>query len=714
MKSWKPRRFKSLYLFIVNIVLVSAVILLFVSYLRDYSEKLYEGNLRDIVNINHATANISSEFFISQEKKLNDILQYQSRHQLTKRDFIEYIVDANASEEITFQLIGEDYTGYAITYQNDKLFIDVDYSNIGYVELQKIFDDSKQMDEGVFFSPEFTDQNTAVKSFARYAYLRLKDESGVEQTYTLMSVSKSSDFENLLSSGSGFEGLSQVLINQKGNYILRSSEFKSDNFFEYLYVYNDLSLDEMHLLQNELNDSIDGIISYKNSRNQECVYIYTSIRDTQWFCITSVPVDSFHTVNLDIKFTVLLLCIFAVILLIDVTYLIELNRRLKESALEARIANDAKTDFLSRMSHDIRTPINVIIGMTDLAIQEKEKERTEEYLKNIQSSGKFLLGLVNDILDMNKVESGKMELHLAPYSFMEFQTYINAIIMPLCSEKNIEFNLKSNIDDAVLLLDGLRINQIFFNLLSNAVKFTPDNGHISLIVQADKQSETKMDLKFTVIDDGIGMSSEFQTIMFTAFSQEKNRTDNVQSGTGLGLPIVKSLVELMNGTIRVDSDEGRGTTFYIELTADIAKKEEVQKKIEITRTSFYNKKVLLCEDHPLNAKIIIKMLEKKEMQVDLAENGQKGVDLFEKSDEYYYDLILMDIRMPVLNGLEATKIIRALKRQDALSIPIIALTANAYDMDVQSCLEAGMNLHLAKPVDADILFYSIQQLFDGK
>lgn len=318
---------------------------------------------------------------------------------------------------------------------------------------------------------------------------------------------------------------------------------------------------------------------------------------------------------------------------------------------------------------------------------------------------------MNDILDMNKVESGKMELHPTPYSYFEFSTYIKAVIVPLSASKNIEFNMKSNIEEMTLMLDGLRINQIFFNLLSNAVKFTPQNGHISLISEANGGDSNQMILNFTVSDDGIGMSEKFQSIMFTAFTQEKRGKSEENSGTGLGLPIVKSLVDLMHGSIRVDSEEGRGTTFFIQLKADIVEKSSIPQKIENANKCLAGKKVLLCEDHPLNAKIIVKLLEKENMQVDVAEDGSIGVEMFAKSDEKYYDIILMDIRMPVMNGLDATRAIRKMdNRKDASQIPIVALTANAYDVDVQSCLDAGMNLHLAKPVDAKILYDTLAEM----
>lgn len=467
----------------------------------------------------------------------------------------------------------------------------------------------------------------------------------------------------------------------------------------------------MNQIQEEMRSNKDGSFAYDNSREKECIYVYTLVPNTEWICVTCTPFASFHSVDIDLRFTVLLICIFVLLLVIDVSYLIELNRRLKTSARDAFNANQAKTDFLSRMSHDIRTPINVIIGMTDLAIEEDNEEQKKDYLMNMQSSGKFLLGLVNDILDMNKVESGKMELHPVPYKYSEFCVYIKTVISPLCASKNIHFNMSSNVEEWTLMLDGLRINQIFFNLLSNAVKFTPENGNISLHLEVEKTDSNQMLLHFIVSDDGIGMSKEFQKEMFQAFTQEKKAISNDMMGTGLGLPIVKSLVDLMHGKIKVDSVEGRGSVFHIEIKADIVDKKEEEKKKDNIVASLAHKKVLLCEDHPLNSQIIVRILEKKKMQVEVAENGRIGVDMFLQHEEFYYDLILMDVRMPIMDGLEATRMIRGLQnRRDAIQIPIIALTANAYDVDVKNCLDAGMNYHLAKPIDTNVLYETLLKM----
>lgn len=433
-----------------------------------------------------------------------------------------------------------------------------------------------------------------------------------------------------------------------------------------------------------------------------------------WYCISAVPLKSFHNSSPDITYMGLLAFLLGMIMVLDFLYLYSLNHRLKISVTQANAASVAKTDFLSRMSHDIRTPINVISGTVELALLEKNPEQTVEYLENIQSSGKFLLGLVNDVLDMNKVESGNMELHLEPYSSREFMTYINAVIRPLCEEKKIHFIAEGgNIGALVVMLDPLRFNQIFFNLLSNAVKFTPENGHIRITGNKTELLDGRVQLDVTVSDDGMGMSEEFQKTMFDMFSQE-NRTKCLNgAGSGLGLAIVKKLIDLMGGTIRVKSALGEGTTFYIQIVSQKGEQKEKTPEEELTPGSLGGKRILLCEDHPINAKIIVKMMDIQGVSVEVAENGQIGVEKFETSTEGYYDAILMDIRMPIMNGIEATRAIRSLRvRKDARKIPIIALTANAYDTDVSACIEAGMNEHMAKPVEMNTLYQTLLQLIN--
>jgi len=389
------------------------------------------------------------------------------------------------------------------------------------------------------------------------------------------------------------------------------------------------------------------------------------------------------------------------------------NMLLMTSQAEAETANRAKTDFLSRMSHDIRTPLNGIIGMTYIAGKQDNPEQTKDCLSKIEISSKFLLGLVNDILDMSKAESGKTELHPEPYRPETFLDYLNSVIMPLCRDKNISFTVDAEpVRDYLPLIDPLRINQVFFNLLSNAVKFTPEGGNVTFRLRECLTEDRKISLEAEVSDNGIGMSEEFQKILFEPFTQENRNDGSDTRGTGLGLSIVKRLLDLMGCTITVKSRTGEGTAFRIKgefecVSAGSLSSGRTKASDKGEEEILVGKHVLLCEDHPLNMEIAKALLEEKKMVVNTAEDGRQGVERFEDSGRGFYDVILMDIRMPVMDGYEAVKAIRSLDRLDAKMVPIIAMTADAFEDDVKKCLDAGMNGHIAKPIDPENLMKTI-------
>lgn len=694
----------------VNLLIVLSIVLLFFFYMRQYNQKLYNQNLRDVMNVNQASAQIASEISLSHERKLSNILRYLSRHKLSLPELMAYIDDGNADPAAEFQLIGTDYAGYVLRRDETGGYPAVSYTGTDYEQIRRIVDAKDRLWDRIPFLAEFTDYYTGSRCFGRYAYVTAWNPGGAED-YVLLMMYRSSEFARHINLDGGFDGMSTVLINADGGYALRNADYKSDNFFTYLYSYNNLSLEETETLKSRVLANDHGTLRYLNAKGEDSVFVYTDVPSTYWYCVSSVPVASFHNTNPDFRFTGLLALLLAAMMAMDIVYLAKLNTRLTQSAKEANAANEAKTDFLSRMSHDIRTPINVISGMTELALLEKNPEKTVEYLLNIQSSGKFLLGLVNDILDMNKVESGGMELHPRPYTHDEFVTYLNAVIRPLCEEKGVTFTMESNTAGLTLMVDPLRFNQIFFNLLSNAAKFTCRGGRVIYRGQAEALENGLVSLDIAVTDDGVGMSEAFQRTMFLPFSQEERTLEQNGVSTGLGLAIVKRLVDLMGGTIRVESAVGKGTTFYVHLEAQRAENAAKPDDDAKIAANLSGRRILLCEDHPLNAKIIVQMLGRKNVTVDTAENGKVGLERLAEAPPGLYDAVLMDVRMPIMNGLDATKAIRALPgRDDVRRLPIIALTANAYDADVQNCLDAGMNAHLAKPVDIEMLVRTLARL----
>lgn len=385
------------------------------------------------------------------------------------------------------------------------------------------------------------------------------------------------------------------------------------------------------------------------------------------------------------------------------------EEKLREALRQAQQAAIAKDDFLSRMSHDIRTPLNGILGMTTLAQRENQSPMVGGYLEKIDISGHFLLGLVNDILDMSKISAGKMELHPEPYSEIEFVQYINSVIRPLCDAKGIHFHLPQGPSFCCsIMIDKLKYNQIFFNILSNAVKFTPPGGNVTLKVVNPQREGNRIESDFHIIDDGIGMSNEFQKRLFQPFEQENTARNDARDGTGLGLAIAKKLVDLMGGTIQVRSEIDKGSTFILHFTFTVIEEEQHAIESQALAVSLRGYHVLVVEDNEINGEILMAFVAQQGMVAELACDGVEAVGRFKDSAPSYFDAILMDVRMPVMDGLEATRRIRSMERSDAATVPIIAITANAYADDVRECLEAGMDDHIAKPVEPKVLFEKLR------
>ena len=528
--------------------------------------------------------------------------------------------------------------------------------------------------------------------------------------------------------------------------------------------------------------------------------------------------------------------------------LAENREALKDALASAEQANRAKTAFLSNMSHEIRTPMNAIIGLNNIAMNDATcSESVKEYLEKIGASAQHLLGIINDILDMSRIESGRMTIKQEEFSFAKGLEQVNTIISGQCRDKGLTYDcrLKGQIDD-YYVGDVVKLKQVLINILGNAVKFTPSGGNVWFDIEEGPRFERKATLRFVIRDTGIGMSEEYLPHIFEAFSQEDSSSTSRYGSTGLGMPITKSIVELMNGHIEVKSEKGKGSEFTVTVTLGVSDRKNVQAQdgdidphklsvlvidddrialehaqivlgqigvkcetaesgwegldkirirhsrgedydlilidwrmpemdgLETTRrirsltgqempiiilTSFNwddvadeareagvdtfiakplfagtvmeefreafrhrneapekieadlkGKRVLLAEDVAINAEIILMLLSMKEMEADLAENGRIAVEMFKNHETGYYDAILMDMRMPEMDGLEATRVIRSMDRPDAKTVPIIALTANAFEEDVQRSMQAGLNAHLSKPVEPEVLFRTLESL----
>lgn len=403
------------------------------------------------------------------------------------------------------------------------------------------------------------------------------------------------------------------------------------------------------------------------------------------------------------------------------------QQTLLEACKAAERANAAKSDFMSRMSHDIRTSMNAIIGMTEIAVRHlDERERVLDCLEKITVSSKHLLSLINEVLDMSKIESGKIELSEEEVNLAGLIDNLVTMIRPSVQQNHHDLDVHiANVEHQYVLGDPVRMQQVFMNILGNSVKYTPNGGKLALEVY---EKPSGMDgygcYEFVFTDNGMGMSKEFLEKLFEPFSREESSRVNKIEGTGLGMAIARSIARKMNGDIIVESELGKGSRFTVQLSLKLGnqvapdQKSEEAQELEmvqaLNKEALAEKRLLLVEDNELNREIAVELISQTGVSVDSAENGQEALACFEKMPENHYDMIFMDIQMPVMDGYEATAKLRRLARRDAPQIPIIAMTANAFAEDIRKSREAGMNEHLTKPLDIGALMKCLEKWLGEK
>lgn len=387
---------------------------------------------------------------------------------------------------------------------------------------------------------------------------------------------------------------------------------------------------------------------------------------------------------------------------------------LKAELVAAEKSNEAKSVFLASMSHEMRTPLNVILGISGVELKDSSHaERTHAQFKKIDQSARHLLDLINNVLDMNAIESGELVTKSEEFSLKSTIDQIDILSSALCEEKGLDFKATVGEDvPAWCVGDKMNIKQVLLSMLENAVKYTDAPGSVRLDANATPIDNDHKLVEFKVSDTGVGIDEEFIPKLFEAFGQEDASSTNRFGGSGLSLAIAKATVEMMGGTIGVQSKKGEGSTFTVRIPLEVANKPKPADEPATEGTAAHaldGRRILIVEDIQENAEIVADLLELEGAISEHAENGQVAVEMFAKAPAGYYDAVLMDIRMPVMDGFEATRQIRKLDHPDAQSVPIVALTANAFDSDVREALDAGMDAHLAKPTDVDLLYSTLQQ-----
>ena len=842
---------KKFLILIFNLIIIAAILIFVVLYSRFESRESFQSQVNQFENTTVALEQVT-ENYLEGEQRICDVwARYINNTNMTMEEAADFIRNSHVLANSSAHLIYLDsLTGlstrpkqgttddYAVSYKRVSLLEDV-----GWID---------EIGESINISRAYTNPMNGEQSLAFCNRVTLNDpESGSSAAAILLRVISISELEQKWGFPQDeFANAELSMIDANGDYILKGYSFKNSSFFEFYESYNPSNSALSKELFNRITSST-GTISMINSHEQECILAFTPVSASAgWTLLGLIPAKD---LNKDVGNWVLVGAVSAGILILflcDLFYMLHLNKRLQISAMEAEYANKAKTDFLSTMSHDIRTPMNAIIGLTTIAEKNLgDVDSTKESLRKISLASNHLLTLINDILDISKVESGKLKLSPLTFSIVETVGNLVNISQPMIKEKNIEFSFHiDKIEKEYLYTDQLRLNQIYINILSNAIKYTEPGGRVCVdLREEDSAVPGCIKLTYVVSDTGIGMSPEFMANMYQPFSRQVDSRVNKIQGTGLGLAITKQMVELMGGTIDCQSEQGKGTTFTVVLDVPVAERQrddmmldpidvlivdddevmlqttadtlaslgatveqarsglealgmiehrhlsgqdygvvivdwkmpdldgvetinrirtELENNIPILlisaydwsdiedkakeagangfvskplfRSTLYEKindligkestsqepeddysdlqglRILVAEDNDINWEIISAMLAMFGIDADRAENGRICVDIMRTAAEGSYELIFMDVQMPEMNGLNATRAIRKLEDPWASSIPIIAMTADAFSENITECLDAGMNGHISKPVDIKLVIKEIRRIKEGK
>ena len=842
---------KKTLVIIFNVIIIAALLISVVLYSRFENSASYQRQIEHFEST-MVTMESVTENYLEGEQQICDVwARYINSEKMTMEEAADFIRASHVLENASAHLISLDtLTGlstrpkqgtsddYAVSYERIALLEDVNWiDEIGKsINITRAYTNPMNGEQSLAFCNNVALYDPESQTSEATVLLRVIPISALEQKW----VFPQTELVNAELS----------MIDANGDYILKGYSFKNSSFFEFYKSYNPTDPESSVKLFDRITSST-GSVPMLNSHGQECILAFTPISATSgWTLLGLVPAKDLHVDTENWLLVGVVSVGLLILFLFDLYYMLYLNRRFQVAAREAESANKAKTDFLSTMSHDIRTPMNAIIGLTTIAEKNLgDVESTKESLRKISLASNHLLTLINDILDISKVESGKLKLSPLTFSIVETVENLVNISQPMVKEKNIEFSFHINqIEKEYLYADQLRLNQIYINILSNAIKYTEPGGRVSV----DMREETStipgcIRLRYVVADTGIGMSPEFMATMYQPFSRQIDSRVNSIQGTGLGLAITKQMVDLIGGTIECESEQGKGTTFTVVLDIPLADRQrddmaldpidvlivdddeimlqtaadtlvslgatveqarsglealgliehrhlsgrdygvvivdwkmpeidgvETIKRIRaevgtnipillisaydwsdiedkakeagangfvskpLFRSTLYDKindligkesdsqepeddysdlqglNILVAEDNDINWEIISTMLSMFGITTERAENGRICVDRMRTAAAGSYELIFMDVQMPEMNGLDATRAIRKLEDPWAASIPIVAMTADAFSENVMECMDAGMNGHIAKPVDIKLVIKEIRRIKEGR
>lgn len=751
---------KGIMIISVNILMLVMGILLALIYSAHLTDERTELTRDAFKSTVEAMVQVSMGQLSMQQEHVDNWSDYINSCDMTMDEAMEFLRGMCTGDEVQAQILEpETFTGfstresvtnpgnYAVSYQ---------YYNGNLTDSFLKLIEEGESEESFYVSGAFSNAIDGMPVVAFGRRVTLRNETGGRQDYILLRLIYLEKIQEQWVFPTGYEDAEISLITTDGDYIIRSKSMKSENFYEFIRAYNDLTYPQKDSLQEKMTGTDSGVLEYHNARGEDAYWVYAGLQGNfgNWLIVGYIPVASLETYGTDWPLVFMVVGILMLLFLIDGAYFILMNRRLRQSMEEAREASQAKTRFLSSMSHDIRTPMNAIIGMTTIAkAQMNDPRRLQDCLDKITVASNHLLTLINDILDISRVESGRLVLNPTVFSLEAMLENLQNIMRTQIAAKELDFQVcRVHLAQNYLYADELRLNQIFINILSNAVKYTPNGGKVTLTMQEEPLSDDRVRLIYIVADTGIGMDEKLMDTVFQPFIRARDSRIDTIEGSGLGLAIVKQMVDAMDGTITVESELGVGSVFRVEIDlpavgkpaegtprealwekygaeADKAAGEEMpaaedagadekeaepgdagEQDTEASVSEFAGMRLLIAEDNNMNWEIIHELLSYCDIDSERAENGQICVDKLTAAPKGTYKAVLMDIQMPVMNGREAARAIRASGIAWVREIPIIAMTADAFAEDVRACLEAGMNGHIAKPIDMKLLMKELRNI----